>query len=149
MDAERIVQTYLDQIAEAVMVGDYDSYRNGIALPLHLITHEQNVTLADEPALRAAFDAFRSMLQSQRVTHFIRLVNSAQSLDATLITARYVTHLIAGSLRIIDPFQSQITLRHVDGYWRAAAITNALANSRWPGLMSNPAPADPLKGPDQ
>jgi hypothetical protein len=149
MDAGRILQSYLDEIAEAVMAGDFEAYREGVTLPFHLVTHTQNVTLADEPTLRAAFDTFRSMLQSQRVTNFIRLINSAQSFDETLIAGRYVTHLIAGSLRIIDPFHSQITLRHVDGRWRAASITNALANSRWPELMANPAPADPLKGPDQ
>jgi hypothetical protein len=33
---------------------------------------------------------------------------------------------------LVPPFRSAITLRHQEGVWRAASITNALANSRWP-----------------
>lgn len=149
MTTSSIAQTYLDEIAAAVMSGDYQAYRRGMTLPFYLITHTANLAVTTEEALRDGFDTFCSLLQIQRVTDYIRLVDSAQRLDADLISARYVTHLIAGGTRITEPFHSQITLRMTGDRWCAASITNALSNSRWPlDVLRGPDP-DPLKGPDQ
>ncbi|MFN4129171.1 MAG: hypothetical protein ACK4GC_05075 [Paracoccaceae bacterium] len=149
MTAAGILQTYLDEIAAAVMAGDFVAYRAGVMLPFHLVTHTENLAITDEDTLRGGFDTFRGMLQSQRVTDYIRLVESAQTLDPDLITGRYVTHLIAGGMRVLDPFQSQITLRLVDGGWRAASITNALAKSRWPLVLTSLTKTDLRKGPEE
>lgn len=149
MQPTGILQAYLDEIAASVMAGDFVAYRAGVVLPFHLVTHSENVAIHDEETLRAGFDMFRGTLQAQRVTNYIRLVESAQALDPDLITGRYVTHLIAGGMRVIDPFHSQITLRHVGGGWRAASITNALANSRWPLVLSSLATPDLRKGPEE
>lgn len=149
MTAGAILQSYLDDIAAAVMVGDFAAYRAGVQLPFHLVTPSVNVSIDTEDALRDGFDQFRSMLQTQRVTDYIRLVDSAQALDPDLITGRYITHLISGGMRVLDPFQSQITLRHTEGRWQAASITNALANSRWPFLISSLGTTDPSKGPEE
>jgi hypothetical protein len=149
MNAAIILQTYLDEIAAAVMAGDFAAYQAGVVLPFHLVTHTANVAITGEDGLRDGFESFRTMLQTQRVTDYIRLVESAQALDPELITGRYVTHLIAGGMRVLDPFHSQITLRHVEGRWRAASITNALANSRWPFLISQIGTTAPPKGPEE
>ena len=149
MQAAAILQAYLDEVAAAVMAGDFAAYRAGVVLPFHLVTYSANVTLTTEEALHSGFESFRSMLQTQRVTDYIRLVESAQVLDPELLTGRYVTHLVAGGMRVMDPFHSQITLRNVEGRWCAASITNALANSRWPFLIANAGPTDPSKGPEQ
>lgn len=149
MTPSAIAQDYLDEIAAAVMAGDYQTYRDGMTLPFHLITHTTNMVVATEDAARDGFEQFRGLLLSQRVTDYIRLVDSAQQLDAGLISARYVTHLIAGSQRIIEPFHSSITLRVTGNRWCAASITNALANSRWPlAVLRGPEP-DPERGSDQ
>lgn len=149
MQAAAILQTYLDEIAAAVMAGDFAAYRAGVVLPFHLVTHTANLTVSTEAELHDGFTSFHGMLRSQKVTDYIRLVESAQSLDPDLITGRYVSHLISGGMRVLDPFHSQITLRHVGGRWCAASITNALANSRWPLLMPSLPKTDPQKGPDQ
>ncbi|MDO8885276.1 hypothetical protein [Pseudotabrizicola sp.] len=149
MQAAAILQTYLDEIAAAVMAGDFVAYRVGVVLPFHLVTHTANMTISTEDDLRVGFETFCGMLKSQRVTDYIRLVESAQDIDSSLITGRYVSHLISGGMRVIDPFHSQITLRHDEGRWRAASITNALANSRWPVLMPSLATPDLRKGPEE
>jgi hypothetical protein len=104
--------------------------------------------VSTEETLREGFDTFRGLLKSQRVTDYIRLVESAEAPDRDLISARYVTHLIAGSLRVMDPFHSHITLRLTGNRWTAASITNALANSRWPLDVLRGPETDPEKGPD-
>jgi hypothetical protein len=147
MTESDILQDYLDRIATAVLTGDWATYEAGVVLPFHLVTHAANITVATQDDLRAGFDAFHQTLQIQRVTDFIRLVETAKLLDKDLISGRYVTHLMAGSHRIIPPYTSQITLRRQDGIWRAASITNALANSRWPLLMPSVVATSPKEGP--
>ena len=149
MKTATILQTYLDEIGVAVMGGDFETYRAGVVLPFHLVTQTESLSLATDDDLRIGFDSFVSMLKSQRVTDYIRLVESAQLLDADLIAGRYITHVIAGGMRVFDPFSSQITLRRVDGHWRAASITNAVAKSRWPLLLSSIATPDLRKGPEE
>ncbi len=141
-----ILQTYLDTISAAVMANDWATYRAGVIMPFHLVTHTANITVSTEKDLRAGFDTFRQTLELQRVTDFIRLVESAKQVDQDLITGRYTTHLMSGGHRLLDPYTSQITLRRQDNIWRAASITNALANSRWPLLLLNQSQTSPKEG---
>lgn len=149
MQVAATLQAYLDDMGTAVMTGDFETYQAGVVLPFHLVTQTESVSLATEEDLRIGFDSFVAMLKSQRVTDYIRLVESAQVLDPDLIAGRYITHVIAGGMRVFDPFSSQITLRRVDGRWRAASITNAVAKSRWPLLLSSIATTDLRKGPEE
>ena len=126
------LQLYLDEVAATVMRRDFAGYRTYIALPFQLVTHAASMHIADEDALQRGFDTFALTLRAQRITDYVRLVEGAEELDEALITGRYVTHMMAGAHRVIPPFRSQITLRLEDGRWRAASITNALANARWP-----------------
>jgi hypothetical protein len=100
-----------------------------------MITHDKTLTFATPDDIRGVFDDFVQLLRSQRVTDFIRLVDTAFMIDVDLISARYVTHLLSGGHRIIDPMRSSIDLRLEGDRWRAASIANALSHSRWPGLM--------------
>jgi hypothetical protein len=141
MDAADILQSYLDEVSQAVMSGDWDTYRDGICLPCHIISHHESKVVATEDDLRDGWTHFRDMLQIQRVTDYVRLVESASRLDKELISGRYVSHVISGSHRLIPPFRSDMTLRLVGNRWRVASLTNGLANSRWP-LMRLELPTD-------
>jgi hypothetical protein len=132
MDADEILQGYLDIVSDAVMAQDWDAYEGKIILPLQLITHTTSINVATPEDLRTGFDAFCQTLQVQKVTNYVRLVETAKQLDQDLIAGRYVSHVMAGTHRILPPFTSQITLRRQGGVWRAVSITNSLANSRWP-----------------
>lgn len=132
MKTQAILQDWLDEMSAAVTSGNFDTYRAHVCLPFHLITHSASLRIADEQPLRQGFESFVHMLRSQRVTDYIRLASGAEQLDDVLITGRYITHLLVGGTRLIPPFRSAITLRNEDGVWRAASITNALANARWP-----------------
>jgi len=132
MDAPALLQSYLDDVAAAVMLGDWASYQAHVCLPFHLVTHTANLTVTTDTELRTGFDDFRETLRLQRITDYIRLVETASQIDPDLITGQYMTHILAGGHRVIAPFRSSITLRLIGNQWRAASITNALANSRWP-----------------
>jgi len=135
MNATVIAQAYLDEVALAVMADNWDAYRHCISSPFLMINHTGTMHFATPEDLRSLYTEFLGMLRTQRVTDYIRLVEDAELIDRDLITARYVTHLLSGGNRIMDPVRSSISLRFEDGRWRAASITNALSNSRWPSLL--------------
>jgi len=138
MQASAIVQTYLDEVAAIVVAGDWEAYTDVVCRPFTMITHSGTLSFATPDDIRCIYDGFRDLLRSQHVTNFIRLVDTAHQIEHDLISASYVTHLISGGTRIMDPVTSGITLRLDGNRWRAASITNALSNSRWPLLMSRP-----------
>lgn len=137
MDASDLLQAYLDEVSAATLKGDWDTYREAIALPCAVISHHESKIVATEEDLRAGFDDFVSTLRAQKVTDYIRLVEQAAQLDHDLISGSYVSHLIAGTQRIIAPYRSIMTLRLAGNRWKAASVTNGLANSRWPLIRLN------------
>lgn len=135
MQASVIAQQYLDEAAAIVMADDWPAYTDVISRPFLLITHTGTMTFATPDEIRGIYQDFVQLLRTQHVTDYIRLVETAQQIDTDLIMADYVTHLMCGSHRIMDPVRSSISLRLEGIRWRAASITNAVASSRWPLLM--------------
>lgn len=147
--APQVLQLYLDEVGAAVMRGDYAAYRDRISMPFQLVTHTASLTVTHEADLEAGFRTFSDTLRIQRITDYLRLVEGAEFLDDVLLTGRYITHMMAGSYRVLAPFRSQISLRLEDATWRGASITNALANSRWPIIVPiTPQSPDPKGNPD-
>ncbi len=149
MDAPKILQDYLDEVSLAVLAGNWEAYCDAVQLPLHIVSHDESKVVETDADLKAGFDQFRETLNIQKVTDYIRLVETASRLDPSLICGSYMSHLLAGAQRVMPPFRSQITLRLVGNRWRAASITNALANSRWPLVRMALHPDTDLKGPEQ
>ena len=141
MDSAAILQSYLDEVSVVTLAGDWDSYSHMVQLPCAVISHDESKIVATEDELKLGFDSFVLTLKSQRATDFIRLVEQASRLDDDLISGSYITHIISGGTRIIAPYRSIMTLRLSGGRWKAASITNGLANSRWP-LMRLQLPED-------
>ena len=147
MQATAIAQSYLDEVATAVLADDWAAYTDTISWPFLLINHDKTLSFATPDDMRSTYDNFRLMLNTQRVTDYVRLVETAQQIDQNLISARYVTHLMSGGHRIMEPVRSGLSLRLEGNRWRAASITNAVSSSRWPLLMPKLG-QDPVKGPD-
>ena len=147
MDAADILQIYLDEVSQAVMTDDWETYRARISLPCRIVSHNENKVVSTVQDLKDGFDQFRDTLRLQRVTDYIRLVEAAAQLDADLISGRYVSHLISGSHRLMPPFRSEMTLRLVGARWCAVSVTNSLPNSRWPLVQVALNPDDPSEGP--
>ena len=146
MHATKILQSYLDDASLAVMTGDWETFRNGISLPIHIISHDESKMIFTAEELKLGFDHFCNTLRTQKVTDYVRLVESARQLDDALISGSYVSHLIAGSHRLTPPFTSEMTLRLVGNSWRAVSVTNALAKSRWPLVRLEHGPDTSSKG---
>lgn len=150
-DAAAILQDFLDAVSETIMLDDWDGFRDAVSLPLHIISHDESKVVTTEAELKLIFDQFRNTLRFQKVTDYIRLVDSATLLDRFLISGNYITHLLARGHRILVPFRSQMTLRLQANRWRVASVTNGITTSRWRLIRQQLAPdsdSDP-KGPSQ
>ena len=132
MDAPETLQAYLDKVSRTVLADDWETYRMCVALPFHIVSHNENKVVSTEDDLRAGFDQFCDTLRFNKITDYIRLVESATMLDQDQISGSYVSHLISHGQRIMPPFRSQMTLRLIGNRWRATSVTNGLAKSRWP-----------------
>ena len=149
--AAAILQDYLDAVSKSAMLDDWDSYRDAVILPFHFISHDESRVATTEAELKLIFGQFCDTLRFQKVTDYIRLVDSAALLDHDLISGSYITHLLVRGHRILDPFRSQMTLRLQGNRWRAASVTNSLATSRWQLIrlqLAADSDTDP-KGPTQ
>jgi hypothetical protein len=135
MASRAIMQVYLDEVSFAVLQNDWETYRDRIALPCAVISHDKTKIVVTEEELKEGFEEFRSTLRILRVTDYIRIVDQAIRLDEELISGTYISHVISGGQRILAPFHSAMTLRLVAGRWCAAAVCNGLANSRWPLVL--------------
>ena len=146
MRTSMILQDYLDEVGRCVMVDDWDAYRLCVDLPCQILSTDETKVVSTVEDLKLGFEQFRDTLRAQRVTDYVRLVEDAVQLDRELISGRYVTHLIAGSHRLIHPFRSEITLRLIGNNWRAVSVTNTLANSRWPLMRLTTSPETTPEG---
>ena len=149
MAAPAVLQSFLDEIGDALMADDWPTYRPCVHLPCHIVSFEGNTVVTTEAELRDGFNEFRDKLRFHRVTDYIRLVEHAAQLEHDMISGSYLSHLICNGHRLMDPSRSQITLRLIDGRWRAASVTNGLANSRWSFARQTLSPETDPKGPLQ
>ena len=147
MQATDILQTYLDVVSRAVLTDDWDAFCNSISLPCHIITLNEDKIVTKVEDLKAGFDQFVDSLRAQRVTHYIRLVESATLQESDVISGHYITHLIAGSIRVMQPLRSKITLQLIGNRWCAVSVSTVLTISRWPLVQLEINPDTPPEGP--
>jgi hypothetical protein len=140
MPAIQVLQSYLDESVASLFRADWPGYCASMALPFTLITEASVLTVTTEAELRAGFDAYQNMIRVQRLTDVVRLAETAAALGDNLISGRYITHMLAGSHRIMPPFRSNLTLRLTGNCWQAICVTNSLANMQWPIHLPRPDP---------
>lgn len=140
MPAIKLLQTYLDDSVATLFRADWKAYATTIALPFTMITEASVLTVTSEAELRAGYDAYQNMIKTQRLTDVARLAETAAKLGETLISGRFVTHMLSGALRVVPPYRSTITLRLTDSNWQAISVTNSLANMQWPIHLPRPDP---------
>lgn len=133
MPSVTILQSWLDEVGQAVMLGDFDAYARHIVLPFANVNPVATLVVTTEAELRAGFDIFVDMMRTQRVTDYIRLVSEAHTIGEHMISGSYVSNLLSGGQRVSPPFTSTVVLRRAPGgLWQAATIANPLMAPAWP-----------------
>ena len=94
--AEGILQSDLDDVSTAVLADDWNTCRDAVCLPCHIISPDESKVAATLDDLKAGYDLFRETLRAQPVTDYIRRVESAALLEPAPISRKYVSPLLAG-----------------------------------------------------
>lgn len=131
-----ILQTYLDDIADAVMGERFDDYAARILLPLNIQTSSANLTITTLEDLQNGFDDFVEMIQSYGVTRMLRSVKAAAYQGNDHVVGIYDTKLLDGTRQVLPTFHSKMWIGCYDGVWKAIKIHNTTNETRWPILLT-------------
>lgn len=141
MLADRVLQTYLDEMGDFVMRDRFEAYATRVRLPLHILTSNANLTVATIDDLQDGFDDFVEMIQSRNVTDMLRIVMAAAFDGPDQLVGIYETNLLNGQDHVVPPFYSKMWLiRNDDGIWQATKIHNTTRDTRWPMLLTRVKP---------
>ena len=125
-------QSWLDRVDRTFFEDDLEGYVRACALPFTLVTQTVTTVIETRDRLEAGFVAWRDMLRDADVTQVIREARNVEFLAPDLIAGRYVTNILRGTERVLPPFVSSMTLRRIDGDWRAVAVSSGMSNSEFP-----------------
>ncbi len=140
MRASTILQTYLDEMANAVMNEWFEPYAARIQLPLSILTSSASITVTTRADLEDGFDDFVSMIRSQGVSHMDRTVQAAAFQGNDHIVGIYETRLMAREKLALPIFHSKMWIGCYDGAWKAIKIHNTTNEARWPMLLTRLSP---------
>jgi hypothetical protein len=136
--ARDILQRVVDEVGATLMTGDWDTYAGQVLLPFTLQTGRATMVIETVDDLREGFNRFHEMIVVQKLTDYIRLVETAQHTAPDMIEGIYVSHLMRHAHRVVEPYRSTMWLREVNGRWKIPHIRNELNNASWPLLTPRP-----------
>ena len=141
-----IVQSYLDRLGDAVMEGDFKTYRDGVYLPFTMVTAQGTARIETESDLRKGYDGFRDMIKSKGATKMQRVALRADLFENGMVSGSYSTKILKGDCNVVEPFQSAVALLDYNGNWRATWISTYLKDAHqkinlppeWAGTRKRP-----------
>ena len=133
MNPLSIFQQALDATSTAILAGDFESYSTRIDLPYLILTQTGQMLVTEADQIRATFLAFSDGLKSRGVTHYERMVRSAEYVGRNRIEGWHNTHLIADGEQIAYPYAVRHTLvRRGDDWLFSEAQYDTIKGASWP-----------------
>ena len=121
-----------EQLNSALLTGDTDAFAKVCALPHRIVPRTGDAyTLHTREELDADMMLFHDALRLHHVTDIFRIQRSITrpTRDRAEIVAE--VHLMAGALRLVDPYDITFSLVWQDGSWRISQIESALGHINW------------------
>lgn len=126
MSAEDVVNYTLDRTGEALDTGDFDLFHSVFHLPHRISTFEGTKILKTDADLREVFNDARMHRQFMGATGVIRYVVSAEYKTPTQVEGVHMTHVMAGELRIKEPYPTFAIVKWIDGAWKVVSSDYAI-----------------------
>ncbi|WP_425038197.1 hypothetical protein [Primorskyibacter sp. S187A] len=134
LTARAIAQDLLDKTGQAMLKGDFDTFRRYFTLPHHITTYEGQRTLETIDDLHSVFEGVVAAHASDGVTRLERWVEAANWVDQTTIRHTHVASRYAGDRLLRGPHPSISILKLEDGVWRISESQYAIHD--WPKAQS-------------
>jgi hypothetical protein len=121
-----------DRLTKALIDGDFDLYRSVMDIPLRVAPRDDAAyVLETEAALSEDFDQYHAVIKSQGVTDIFRQVLYVQDIAADRQKMVCLTHILVHAHRLVDPFETSMTLvLRTDG-WRISEIESSEGHIKW------------------
>lgn len=122
-----IYQDHLNFLTECLLEGRFDEFADKISLPHHVRILNAEFVSRTREDVRDKFDQVSAFFRGERVTEVYRIAAFAAFHNDDEIIGEHVSHMLRGSLRVMDPFRNRVRLiRCRDGIWRETDCSNAV-----------------------
>lgn len=129
-DAHRISNDLLVRSGLAIMEGDFDAFAHCFHLPHEIETFAGSNLIETRDGLREVFRLVRHRYVALSVTELARFIISAEYTDETTIKSAHESRLMNGKHLVQEPFPCFSVIRRIDGIWRVANSSYAIADCR-------------------
>ena len=127
--ARDIYQTFLDVTSQALWIRDYERLAARMAYPHQIGARDRVVTISTPAELINVASDFRENLGELGATAYYRVCREAERLDDDDISGMHTAYALRGATPVIEPFQSRMRIRRVDGRWLGAGIASSVRNA--------------------
>lgn len=128
-NARDITTEFLDRSGLAFVNGDFEAFRECIALPYELETFQGKRTVDSEDELKSVFDAILMHHRKTGVTQMARNVLEAVHRDENTILATFETRLLNGTILTQAPYPVFAIIIHDGESWKTNCMTFAIEDS--------------------
>ena len=149
--AKEICEGHLETTGRALLARDFEAFAACFDLPHTIETPDRKTVLKTLAALRSVFDRVCEDYQYRRVTDLMRFIEVAEFRGPNRIEVMYVTHMMSGSHRVVDPFPCYSVVERIGDSWLISASQYAVDESTTVGRALSRGgfenPAKPTKSP--
>lgn len=128
---ERNLANLSDLLTRALISGDFDLYRQVMALPMQFTPRgEKPYILHTEAGLREDFEVYVGIIRTHGVTDIYRKLLTVRQ-TPTGVEARCLTHILVRANLLTPPFETRIRAVMAEGGWKIAEIESSEGHIHW------------------
>lgn len=131
----RILQSYLSELGEAFLAGDFERYSALVALPLEVRTRCANLWVEDPMSLEEGFDCQFAEACALGVERIERRAITVTSMSNRCIFGRCASHWLCGRAEVVLSYTADITLEMYQPCWKMSAFGLQSEDTRWPLMV--------------
>jgi hypothetical protein len=126
MTAEDVLNYTLDRTGQGLDTNDFDLFATQFDFPHRISTFEGTTVLNTPEELETVFDGVIAHRKFIGATTVIRHVLSASYKTPTHVEGVHMSHVMAGELRIKEPYPSFSIIKWIDNSWKITASDYAI-----------------------
>lgn len=135
LSAMAIYQSFLDDMSEALLKHDADTFLRRIFLPHTIQTETDRIDLDTTEAVRVNFFGFANALAAQKVDAYNRLARAAEFETETRIVGEHESFMTSHGTLVVPKFANTAVLEFRDGIWGSTQSRHLARFVSWPDIL--------------
>ncbi len=134
-DAINIYQRFLDEMSDAILVRDADTFVRRIFLPHVLQTDDQLIEFNDSETAHKQFLGFANALASLGIDAYVRIATSAEFRGRTKILGEHESYMMSAGKLVVPKFSNKMQIEFRDDLWGLTTTRHFAKYLSWPDLL--------------